>query len=78
MTKAYSTLKTTITKTRTIKPRPKRSLTVDYSTNGGQPNPRPQLTIKGFWLEAFGFYAGQAVVVKIERNKLIIELAMQL
>ena len=55
MAKAHSTLKTTITKTRTIKPRPKRSLTVDYSTNGGQPNPRPQLTIKGFWLEAFGF-----------------------
>jgi len=37
-----------------------------------------QLTIKGRWLEQLGFYAGQAVVVKIERNKLIIELAMQL
>ncbi|ORF43949.1 SymE family type I addiction module toxin [Gilliamella apicola] len=34
--------------------------------------------MKGRWLEQIGFYAGQAVVVKIERNKLIIELAMQL
>ena len=55
MAKAHSTLKTTITKTRTVKPRPRRSLTVGYSPNGGQPNPRPQLTIKGRWLEAFGF-----------------------
>ena len=55
MAKAHSTLKTTITKTRTVKPRPRRSLTVGYSPNGGQPNPRPQLTIKGLWLEAFGF-----------------------
>ena len=54
MAKAHSTLKTTITKTRTVKPRSRRSLTVGYSPNGGQPNPRPQLTIKGFWLGAFG------------------------
>ena len=48
MAKAHSTLKTTSTKTRTVKPRQKRSLTVGYSPNGGQPNPlRPQLTIKG-------------------------------
>ncbi|PXZ06875.1 hypothetical protein DKK70_09425 [Gilliamella apicola] len=45
---------------------------VGYSLNGGQPNPRPQLIVKGRWLEQLGFYVGQAVVVKIERNKLII------
>ena len=79
MAKAHSTLKTTSTKTRTVKPRQKRSLTVGYSPNGGQPNPlRPQLTIKGGWLDQIGFYAGQAVVIKVERNKLIIELAMQI
>ena len=55
MAQAHPKLKTTITKTRTIKPRPKRSLTVDYSTNGGQ-----------------------AEVIKVERNKLMIELAMQI
>ncbi|MCT6890800.1 MAG: hypothetical protein M3Z87_14290 [Lactobacillus sp.] len=47
MAKAHSTLKTTITKTRTVKPRTKRSLMVGYSPNGRQPNPRPHLTIKG-------------------------------
>jgi len=67
-----------ITKTRTVKPRPKRSLTVGYSPNGGQPNPRPQLTIKGRWLEQIGFYAGLPVVIKVEQNKLIIELAIQI
>ena len=76
MAKAHSTLKTTITKTRTIKPRPKRSLTYDYSTNGGQSNPRPQLTIKGFWLEAFGFTTGQPVIIDAQQGLLIIKLEM--
>ncbi|WP_198248563.1 MULTISPECIES: SymE family type I addiction module toxin [Gilliamella] len=44
----------------------------------GRPNPRPKLTIKGRWLEQIGFYAGQAVLIKVKRNKLIIELAMQI
>ena len=78
MAKAHSKIKTTITKTRTVKSRPKRSLTVGYSPNGGQPHPRPKLTIKGRWLEQIGFYAGQAVLIKVKRNKLIIELAMQI
>ena len=39
MAKAHSTLKTTITKTRTVKPRSRRSLTVGYSPNGEQPTP---------------------------------------
>jgi len=33
------------------------------SFNGAQVNPRPQLTIKGFWLEAFGFTTGQPVII---------------
>ena len=63
MAKAHSTLKTTITKTRTVKPRQKHSLTVGYSPNSGQPNPRPQLTIKGYWLEVSGFTTGQTVII---------------
>ncbi|WP_370633748.1 SymE family type I addiction module toxin [Frischella sp. Ac48] len=40
--------------------------------------PRPQLTIKGRWLEQIGGYVGYPVIVKIEQGKLIVELAMQL
>jgi len=36
------------------------------------------MNIKGRLLEQIGFYAGQAVVIKVEHNKLIIELAMQI
>ncbi|MWP63242.1 type I addiction module toxin, SymE family [Gilliamella sp. Pas-s25] len=32
-------------------------------------------TIKGRWLEQFGFYAGQSVIITVEQNKLIVELA---
>ena len=74
MAKAHSMLKTTITKTRTIKPRPKHSLTVDYITNGGQPNPRPQLTIKDHWLEAFGFTTDQPVIIDAQQGLLIIRI----
>ncbi|AKJ42457.1 SymE family type I addiction module toxin [Pragia fontium] len=55
-----------------------RFYTVGYTPNGGFINPRPQLTIKGRWLEQIGFYAGQPVIIKVEQNKLIIELAMQI
>ncbi|MCX8670885.1 SymE family type I addiction module toxin [Gilliamella sp. B2865] len=41
-------------------------------------NPRPQLTIKGRWLEQIGFYVGCPVIINIEQGKLIIELAMQI
>ena len=74
MAKAHSTLKTTITKTRTVKPRSRHSLTVGYSPNGGQPNPRPQLTIKGRWLEAFGFTTGQPVIIDAQQGLLIIRI----
>ena len=77
MAKAHSTLKTTITKTRTVKPRPRCSLTVGYSPNGGQPNPRPQLTIKGRWLEAFGFTTGQQVTIDAQQGLLVIRIEGQ-
>ena len=77
MTKAQSKLKSGTCKA--LAPQPtERFYTIGYTPQGIKPNPRPQLTIKGRWLEQLGFYAGQAVVVKIERNKLIIELAMQI
>ncbi|WP_074822189.1 SymE family type I addiction module toxin [Pragia fontium] len=42
------------------------------------PTPRPQLTIKGRYLEEMGFLAGRAVVIKVEQDQLIIRLAMQI
>ena len=35
-----------------------RRYTVGYRPNGGRPNPSPQLTIKGKWLEELGFTTG--------------------
>ncbi|OCG23812.1 hypothetical protein A9G11_05110 [Gilliamella sp. wkB108] len=40
---------------------------------GTKPNPRQQPTIKGRWLEQFGFYVGCPVIIKIEQGKLVIE-----
>ncbi|MFW0698571.1 SymE family type I addiction module toxin [Pantoea sp. R13S299] len=34
---------------------------IDYRTNGGRPNPLPQLTIKGRWPEQLGFTTGQSI-----------------
>ena len=77
MAKAHSTLKITITKTRTVKPRSRRSLTIGYSPNGGQHNPRPQLTIKGHWLKAFGFTTGQQVTIDAQQGLLVIRIEGQ-
>ncbi|MBX4134249.1 SymE family type I addiction module toxin [Frischella sp. Ac48] len=33
---------------------------------GAKLNPRPQLTIKGRWLEQIGFYVGSSVIIKIK------------
>ena len=77
MAKTHFKLKSTTCKAPT-QPITERFYTVGYTPNLGSPNPRPQLTIKGRWLEQIGFYAGQVVVIKVECNKLIIELAMQL
>jgi toxic protein SymE len=72
-----SKLKSTTCKEPTPQPK-ERFYTVGYTPNGGFTNPRPQLTIKGRWLEQLGFYAGQAVVITVERGQLIIKPAMQI
>lgn len=48
---------------------------VGYRPNKRQPNPLPQLTIKGRWLEALGFTTGQKIEVIPEAGQLIIRLA---
>ncbi|NIG87162.1 type I toxin-antitoxin system SymE family toxin [Serratia symbiotica] len=35
-----------------------RKCVVGYRSNGGKPNPTPQLTLKGHWLEPLGFTTG--------------------
>lgn len=47
---------------------------VGYRPNKGQPNPLPQLTIKGRWLEALGFIKGQPVSIIAEHGQLIIRI----
>jgi len=47
---------------------------VGYRPNRGQPNPLPQLTIKGRWLEALGFTTGQKIKVIPEAGQLIIRI----
>ncbi|MCX8738644.1 SymE family type I addiction module toxin [Gilliamella sp. B2824] len=44
---------------------------------GTKPNPRPQLTIKGRWLEQIRFYVGCPVIIKIKQGKLVIEIDLQ-
>ncbi|EPD6701369.1 SymE family type I addiction module toxin [Cronobacter dublinensis] len=46
---------------------------VGYRPNQSRPNTLPQLTIKGRWLEALGFFTGQAVIVTAEQGRLVIE-----
>ncbi|HEN3566299.1 TPA: type I toxin-antitoxin system SymE family toxin [Yersinia enterocolitica] len=55
-------------------PQARRSI-VGYRPNGGQPNPYPQLTLKGRWLEALGFTTGQRIEVITEPGQLIIRIA---
>ncbi|WP_370530635.1 SymE family type I addiction module toxin [Snodgrassella alvi] len=38
------------------------------------PNPRPQLPIKGCWLEAFGFTTGQSFIIDAQQGLLIIRI----
>ncbi|MEN4793671.1 SymE family type I addiction module toxin, partial [Pantoea agglomerans] len=45
--------------------------------NRGQPNPLPQLTIKGRWLESLGFTTGQKIEVITGPGQLIIRLATE-
>ena len=57
-------------------PQARKSI-VGYRPNGGRPNPLPQLTIKGRWLEALGFNTGQRIEVIAEPGQLIIRLAAE-
>ncbi|WP_072010460.1 SymE family type I addiction module toxin [Pantoea sp. NGS-ED-1003] len=50
---------------------------VGYRPNRGQPNPLPQLMIKGRWLEALGFTTGQKIEVISGPGQLIIRLATE-
>lgn len=50
---------------------------VGYQPNRGQPNPLPQVTIKGRWLEALGFTTGQKIEVITGPGQLIIRLATE-
>lgn len=50
---------------------------VGYRPNKGQPNPLPQLTIKGRWLEALGFTTGQKIEVIPGPEQLVIRLATE-
>ncbi|WP_198186401.1 SymE family type I addiction module toxin [Snodgrassella sp. M0351] len=45
-----------------------------HKAQGANRNPRPQLAIKGRWLEQIGFYVGCTVIIKVKQNKLIIKL----
>jgi len=54
-------------------PQARKSI-VGYRTNGGKPNPLPQLTIKGRWLEQLGFIKGQPVSIIAEQGQLIIRI----
>ncbi|MEN4789709.1 SymE family type I addiction module toxin [Pantoea agglomerans] len=50
---------------------------VGYRPNKGQPNPLPQLTIKGRWLEALGYTTGQKIEVIPGPGQLVIRLATE-
>jgi len=52
-------------------PQARKSI-VGYRPNGGRPNPLPQLTIKGRWLEQWGFIIGQPVSIIVGQGQLII------
>ncbi|MGO4743537.1 SymE family type I addiction module toxin [Serratia quinivorans] len=52
-----------------------RKCIVGYRPNGGRPNPPPQLTLTGKWLEPLGFTTGQRIEVITEPGQLIIRIA---
>ncbi|MEI7189943.1 SymE family type I addiction module toxin [Dickeya dianthicola] len=41
--------------------------------NRSRGNPPPPLTLKGRWLEDFGFNTGQPVIVTVEHGRRVIE-----
>ncbi|WP_454878524.1 SymE family type I addiction module toxin [Serratia inhibens] len=52
-----------------------RKCIIGYRPNGGRPNPPPQLTLTGKWLEPLGFITGQKIEVITEPGQLIIRIA---
>ncbi len=54
-------------------PQARKSI-VGYRPNGGRLNPLPQLTIKGRWLEQWGFIKGRPVNMIAEQGQLIIRI----
>lgn len=76
MAKANSTLKSTTYKAPARQPN-QRFYTIDYVPQSTKPNSRPQLIIKGKWLERIRFYVGCPVIVKIKQDKLVIEIDLQ-
>ena len=73
MVKTHSKLKSTTDKTPALQPN-ERFYTVGYVPQGTKSNRRPELTIKGRWLEQFGFYVGCPVIIQIEQGKSVLEI----
>ncbi|MBI0165721.1 SymE family type I addiction module toxin [Snodgrassella sp. M0351] len=73
MAKAQSKLKSGTYKAQALQPT-ERFYTIGYTPQAIGPNPRPQLTIKGCWLEAFGFTTGQPVIIDAQQGLLIIRI----
>ena len=76
MAKTYFKLQSTTDKAPAPQPT-ERFYTVGYMPQGTKPNPKPQLTIKGRWLEQFGFYVGCPVIINIEQGKLVVEIDLR-
>ncbi|OCL15850.1 SymE family type I addiction module toxin [Gilliamella sp. wkB171] len=77
MAKTHSKLKSATGKEPASQPN-ERFYTIGYMPQGTKPNPKPQLTIKGRWLEQIGFYVGCPVIIKIELGKLIVGLDLMI
>ncbi len=71
MAKRDSKSQPNVSTTQIKEPQP-RYYTVGYAPNQGKPNPSPQLTIKGKWLEDLGFITGQPVIITTEQGCLVI------
>ncbi|QYN44942.1 type I toxin-antitoxin system SymE family toxin [Gilliamella sp. ESL0441] len=76
MAKTHSKLKSATGKEPASQPN-ERFYTIGYVPQGTKPNPKPQLTIKGRWLEQFGFYVGCPVIINIEQGKLVVEIDLR-
>ncbi|MCX8582408.1 MULTISPECIES: SymE family type I addiction module toxin [unclassified Gilliamella] len=77
MAKTHSKLKSATGKELASQPN-ERFYTVGYVPQGTKPNPKPQLTIKGRWLEQIGYYVGCPVIINIEQGKFCQSLILKL